>query len=50
MEQKTQSLDVLFLYIGKELPEYAGLKETMEKVLEKLVRKITETENHVQQL
>lgn len=50
MEQKTQSLDVFFLYIGKELPEYAGLKETMEKVLEKLVRKITETENHVQQL
>lgn len=50
MEQNTQTLDVFFLYIGKELPEFATLKETMEKVLEKLVRKITETQSHVQQL
>lgn len=50
MEQKTQSLDVFFLYVGKELPAFAPLKETMEKVLDKLARKITETENHVQQL
>ena len=47
MEQKTGSLDLFFLYIGKELPEFAALKETMEKVLEKLVRKISETTSHV---
>lgn len=47
MEQKTPSLNVFFLYIGKELPEFAALKETMEKVLEKLVRKINETPSHV---
>lgn len=47
MDQKTKSLDVFFLYIGKELPVFAELKETMEKVLDKLVRKISETECHV---
>lgn len=47
MNQKTGSLDVFFLYIGKELPEFTALKETMEKVLEKLVRKINETPSHV---
>lgn len=47
MEQKTSTLDVFFLYIGKELPDFAALKETMEKVLEKLVRKISETPSHV---
>lgn len=47
MEQKTGSLDLFLLYIGKELPEFALLKETMEKVLEKLVRKISETPSHV---
>ena len=47
IEQKTSTLDIFFLYIGKELPEFAALKETMEKVLEKLVRKISETTSHV---
>lgn len=47
MDQKTKSLDVFFLYIGKELPVFAELKETMEKVLDKLVRKISETESNV---
>lgn len=47
MDQKAKSLDVFFLYIGKELPVFAELKETMEKVLDKLVRKISETESHV---
>lgn len=47
MNQKTGSLDIFFLYIGKELPEFTELKETMEKVLEKLVRKINETPSHV---
>ena len=47
MDQKTKSLDVFFLYIGKELPVFAELKETMEKVLDKLVRKISETKSHV---
>lgn len=47
MEQKTGSLDLFFLYIGKELPEFALLKDALEKILEKLVRKISESPSHV---
>jgi ribonuclease P protein component len=45
-----QQLNVFFLYIGKELPVFADLHIAMEKTLEKLIRKISETIPDVQQL
>ncbi|TAH14404.1 MAG: ribonuclease P protein component [Sphingobacteriia bacterium] len=36
-------LNVFFLYVGKELPEYTELKMSMEKTLEKLIARISET-------
>jgi ribonuclease P protein component len=35
-------LNVFFLYVGKELPEYIDLKVSMEKTLEKLINRIGE--------
>lgn len=43
-----QALNVFYLYIGKELPVFADLQIAMEKTLEKLIRKITETTPNVQ--
>ena len=37
------SLNVFFLYVGKELPEYVDLKISMEKTLEKLIVRMSET-------
>jgi ribonuclease P protein component len=45
-----QQLNVFFLYIGKELPVFADLHIAMERTLEKLIRKISETIPDVQQL
>lgn len=36
-------LTIFFLYVGKELPEYIDLKVSMEKTLEKLIGRISET-------
>lgn len=36
-------LNVFFLYVGKELPEYIDLKISMEKTLEKLIARFSET-------
>ncbi|MDD2793209.1 MAG: ribonuclease P protein component [Sediminibacterium sp.] len=38
--KEEQHVSVFFLYIGKELPEYAPLKESMGKVLERLIEKL----------
>jgi ribonuclease P protein component len=37
------SLNVFFLYVGKELPAFIDLKISMEKTLEKLIVRITES-------
>lgn len=38
--KEEQHVSVFFLYIGKELPEYAPLKESMGKALERLIEKL----------
>jgi ribonuclease P protein component len=38
--KEEQHLSVFFLYIGKELPEYAPLKESMGKALDRLIEKL----------
>lgn len=38
--KEEQHVTAFFLYIGKELPEYAPLKESMGKVLERLIEKL----------
>ena len=40
---ESRSLNVFFLYVGKELPEYIELKIAMEKTLEKLIGRISES-------
>jgi ribonuclease P protein component len=40
---QNSELNVFFLYVGKELPEYIDLKVSMEKTLEKLIGRIGET-------
>ena len=40
--QQISELNVFFLYVGKELPEYIDLKISMEKALEKLIGRISE--------
>ncbi len=41
--QQVSELNVFFLFVGKELPEYIDLKISMEKTLEKLIGRISET-------
>ncbi len=41
--QQVLELNVFFLFVGKELPEYNDLKISMEKTLEKLIGRISET-------
>lgn len=43
-----QALNVFFLYIGKELPVFADLQINMTKTLEKLVKKLNESNQNVQ--
>lgn len=43
-----QALNVFFLYIGKELPVFADLQINMTKTLEKLVKKLSESNQNVQ--
>jgi ribonuclease P protein component len=37
------AINIFFLYVGKELPEFIDLKVSMEKTLEKLIARISET-------
>lgn len=43
-----QALNVFFLYIGKELPVFADLQINMAKTLEKLIKKLSESNQNVQ--
>lgn len=43
-----QALNIFFLYIGKELPVFADLQISMTKTLEKLVKKLSESNHNVQ--